>query len=740
MSKYAFVTVSNRLPISASKENGELTFNVSSGGLATAMGSLAIDNAAWVGWCGVATEDLNAKDKAMIKEEFSKHNALPVFLSKKQIELYYDGYSNDTLWPLFHYFQSVAKYEDEYFDAYSEVNEAFAKVIKQHAEVSARIWIHDYHLMLLPTLVRDRMKDTTIGFFLHIPFPSFEIFRLLPERTMILRGLLGADVIGFHVFDYARHFGSSAQRLLGLKNRDGFLEYEGRIVRIGTYPIGIDYKKFVKTENSKAVKKQRSLLAKNYKKQQLILSIDRLDYSKGIPQRLEAFRQLLADHPEYHGKIRLLMIAVPSRTSVESYQRLRDVIEQTVSRINGTYGTVDWAPISYQFQNRPFDEIVALYAAADVMLVTPIRDGMNLVAKEYVAAKQHDTGVLILSEMAGAVDELPEALAINPNSSRSIADALHAALSMPKREQKKRISSMQKRIEEFDIHTWGERFVQDLERAASGENKPLDKNLTDEHRKRLKTEFANAKRRLIILDYDGTLKPFLASPSTLVGFPSLKLQWTLRRLALDRSNTVAIVSGRVKQALMLWFRGMRIELAAEHGAWIRFGGKWRRTNNDFKDVKQSLLKIMKEYSSRTAGAEVEEKEYSLVWHYRSVEPELAYRRASKLRQELQHIAPSESVGVFMGDKIIEVRPLNINKGKVVEQLIQKHNPDFIFCAGDDYTDEDMFKVLGRDAFTIKVGQGDTDARYRLDTAAELIDLVEELSQKSTVATVIKKLK
>jgi trehalose 6-phosphate synthase/phosphatase len=740
MTKYAFVTVSNRLPISASKENGELSFSISSGGLATAMASLSIDNAAWVGWCGVATEDLNSKEKAAIKEEFSKHNALPVFLTKKQIELYYDGYANDTLWPLFHYFQSVAKYEDEYFEAYSEVNEAFAKVVKQYAESDARIWIHDYHLMLLPSLIRSRIKDATIGFFLHIPFPSFEIFRLLPERTMILRGLLGADVIGFHVFDYARHFSSSVQRLLGITGRDGFIEYEGRIIRIGTYPIGIDYKKFVKTEASKAVKKQRSLLAKNYKKQQLILSIDRLDYSKGIPQRLEAFRQLLANHPEYHGKIRLLMIAVPSRTSVESYQRLRDVIEQTVSRINGTYGTVDWAPISYQFQNRPFDEIVALYAAADVMLVTPIRDGMNLVAKEYVAAKQHDSGVLVLSEMAGAVDELPEALAINPNSSRSIADALHTALSMPRREQKKRMDSMQKRIKEFDIHAWGESFVKDLERAAAGENKPLDKSLTGENRQRLKAEFIAAKRRLVILDYDGTIKPFLSSPSTLVGFPSLKLQWTLRRLALDRSNTVAIVSGRVRQALVLWFRGMRIELAAEHGAWIRFGGKWRRTNNDFKDVKRPLLQIMNEYTSRTTGSDVEEKEYSLVWHYRNVEPELAYRRASKLRQELQNIAPAESVGVFSGDKIIEVRPLNINKGKVVEQLIQRHNPDFIFCAGDDYTDEDMFKVLGSDAFTIKVGPGDTSARYRLDDASELIDLVEELSQQSTVSTVIKKLK
>jgi trehalose 6-phosphate synthase/phosphatase len=730
VSKYAFVTVSNRLPISASKDNGELRFEVSSGGLATAMASLAIDKAAWVGWCGVATEDLSAKDKTVIREEFSKHNAVPVFLTRKQIELYYDGYANDTLWPLFHYFQSVAQYEDSYFEGYREVNELFAKAIKQFAEPTARIWIHDYHLMLLPALVRDRLQYSTIGFFLHIPFPSFEIFRLLPERAAILRGLLGADVIGFHVFDYARHFSSSVHRLLGLASRDGFIEHDNRIIRVGTYPIGIDYERFVKAQNSRVVKKQRSVVAKNYKKQQLILSIDRLDYSKGIPQRLEAFRRLLQDHPEYRGKVRLLMIAVPSRTSVASYQRLRDIIEQTVSRINGTYGTVDWAPISYQFQNRPFDEIAALYSAADVMLVTPIRDGMNLVAKEYVAAKQHDTGVLILSEMAGAIDELPEAIAINPNSSRSIADALHIALSMPRREQKKRIISMQKRIKEFDVHSWGERFVEDLERAASGGNKPLDKTLTGEHRQRLKTEFVNAKHRLIILDYDGTVKPFLSSPSTLIGFPSLKLQWTLRRLALDRSNTLAIVSGRIRQALVLWFRGMRIELAAEHGAWIRFGGKWRRTNNGFKDVKQPLLRLMKEYASRTQGAEVEEKEYSLVWHYRNVEPDLAFRRASKLRQELQNIIPNDSIGVFKGDKIIEVRPLNVNKGKVVEQLLRRHNPDFILCAGDDYTDEDMFKALGNDAYTIKIGSGDTNARHRVDNADDLVELIEELSQLS----------
>ena len=252
MTKHSFVIVSNRLPISVSKKDGKLTYESSSGGLATAMSSLREDDTIWVGWCGMPSDDLSSKDKQAIREHFAKHNAYPVFLTGAQIENFYEGYSNDTLWPLFHYFQSLSQQNDVYWQAYDEVNQLYAAAVKQVSTSHARIWVHDYQLMLVPAMVREDVPKATIGFFLHIPFPSFEIFRLLPERRRLLEGLMGSDVVGFHTYDYARHFISSTQRLLGVNPHESQIAYQDRVVQVGTYPIGIDYKKYVKAVNSAA--------------------------------------------------------------------------------------------------------------------------------------------------------------------------------------------------------------------------------------------------------------------------------------------------------------------------------------------------------------------------------------------------------------------------------------------------------------------------------------------------------
>ncbi len=721
--------VSNRLPISVTKKKDKLTYSKASGGLATAMSSLDQDDMVWVGWCGYPSDDLTPKDKQAIRDEFAKYASVPVFLTRAQIALFYEGYANDTLWPLFHYFQSASRYTDEYWSAYEEVNELYAAAARQVSQASAHIWVHDYQLMLLPELLRTAMPRSIIGFFLHIPFPSFEIYRLLPERTRLLQGIMGADVVGFHIYDYTRHFMSSCRRLLGVNPNESSIEYQGRVVHIGTYPIGVDYQKFVRTVATSAVKKIKRTLKHRYAKQRIILSVDRLDYSKGIPQRLEGYRLFLQHHPKYRGKVVLQMIAVPSRTEVESYKELRDKIEQTVSRINGMYGTADWVPISYQFQNRPFDEIVASYAAADVMLVTPIRDGMNLVAKEYVAAKQKQPGVLILSELAGAIDELTDAIAINPNNPHDIANSIEQALAMPVKEQTRRLKSMQKRIGEYDVQTWARSFIDDMKLAEAGGNKPQDMTMSPECRANLVREYKAAKRRLIILDYDGTLKPFTASPSMIVGLPSLRLRLLLSRLAQHDAVRLAIVSGRSRRALQLWFQGMRLDIAAEHGAWVRYGGEWKHLPNTFKSIRASILRVMKRYADNTPGSLVEEKDYSIVWHYRNVVPELAFGRATKLRQELLELVDRDKVEVHDGDKIIEVKQKDVNKGRVVEELIAKYHPDFVLCAGDDYTDEDMFRTLGERGYSFKVGPGETHARYRMDTMEELLVLLGKLAGK-----------
>ncbi len=734
--KAATVVVSNRLPVSVTRNSkGKLVFEASSGGLATAMSSLNDENKIWVGWPGIDAETLSDDERAYITNELAKQGCYPVFLTSSDVELYYEGYANDTLWPLFHYFQNVARYSEEYWQAYRKVNEIFADAIMHVSAGDARIWIQDYHFMLLPELVRERIPAAMIGFFLHIPFPSFEIYRLLPERKELLRGLLGADVIGFHIYDYAQHFLDSSRRLLGLPSSNGTIEYEQRSIKVSAYPIGIDYAKFRAQLGSSETKSALRQLKSSYKGQKLILSIDRLDYSKGIPERLEAFRLLFEKYPKYRGKITLLMVAVPSRTGVEAYQQLRDEIEKTVSRINGTYGTVDWAPISYQFQNRPFSEIVALYAQANVMLVTPIRDGMNLVAKEYVASKKQ-TGVLILSEMTGAIDELPEAISINPNNASSICAAIHQALSMPRTEQHQRLTAMQARLSVGTVQNWGKEFMDDLARATHQTGALREPSLSQ--RQRIATRFRAAKHRLIILDYDGTLRSFVNTPSPIVAAPTLRIRRVVKTLTEQPGTTVAIVSGRSRRALSSWFVGLPVLLAAEHGAWKRYGKKWQQVASDFKRDKKRIRAVMQKYTNRTRGSEIEEKDHSLVWHYANVEPDIAFKRASELQRELIQLLSTDDVSVYEGHNIVEVMPSHITKGGVVRELYQAYPSDFILCAGDDYTDEDMFREL-RDnpsAATIKVGSGDSAARHTVAKPIKLLKLLEELVPTSRLATLV----
>lgn len=729
MHTYKLVVVSNRLPVSVSKKNGTLHFESSSGGLATAMSTLDQADRIWVGWPGIASDDLSTEDRREITLELKKYNCLPVYLTKKQIELFYEGYSNDTLWPLFHYFQSLTHQKEEYWKAYNDVNQLFAAAVKKVAIQTSSIWIHDYQLMILPRLLREAIPTASIGFFLHIPFPSFEIYRLLPQRKELLEGLLGADLLGFHIFDYARHFLSSCLRLLGVTNQQGVLEYEGRMIKTDAYPIGIDYSKFRKTLTEPDTKKALSSLEQSYKGMKVILSVDRLDYSKGIPERLDAFRAMLEMHPKWQGKVKLVMIAVPSRTEVKTYQELRETIEQSVSRINGEYGTVDWMPISYQFQNLPFDEIVALYALADVALVTPIRDGMNLVAKEYVASKQNRSGVLLLSEMAGAIDELPEAISINPMDTWAVAKAMNDALAMPKRDQQRRIRDMQRRLRTHTVQTWALEFLSDLEELANGRGKYDKREISKEQKIEILNSYANAQSRLVILDYDGTLREFVSSPRAILAKPPIRLRRLIKRLADDPRTEVAIVSGRPRKALDRWFRGINLTLVAEHGAWKKYSGKWVRIESDFGDSKKSIKAVLDKFVSRTAGSEIEEKDYSLVWHYRNVAPELAYVRAAELKRELSSVIDDETLGVYSGDKIIEIKPVDISKGSAAAELSDMHQPDFILVAGDDFTDEDMFRELADRAVTIKVGPGHTRARYRLSGVSDMTQLLQDISKQ-----------
>lgn len=728
MSKQKFIIVSNRLPVSVSRAKGKLEFTPSPGGLATAVSSLNIESSdmLWIGWPGISTDELRPGEKAVITRKLKSYGCFPVFMSKDQVKNFYEGYSNDTIWPMFHYFQSLAQFNPEYWQAYKEVNTLYKKAIQRQSDDQSTIWVHDYHLMLLPKMLREALPGSSIGFFLHIPFPSFEIFRSLPNRREILEGLLGADLIGFHTYDYTRHFLSSVLRVLGHENQHGSIILPTRAVTADAFPIGIDYDKFKTAASSPKVLNELQVLDDHYKHQRIILSVDRLDYSKGILKRLEAFEQFLKENPKYHKKVVLVVVAVPSRTEVAAYKELREVIEQTVSRINGAYTTVDWTPISYQFKNLPFEQLIALYVKADVALVTPLRDGMNLVAKEFIAAKQNTHGVLILSEMTGAVDELPEALRINPNDSASIVEAIKKALRMPNKERIERLEFMQRRLSSYSVQRWGADFIEQLGRSKQLQARSHKKALSEAAKKELLSSYKQAGRKLIFLDYDGTLRELVSSPQPSRAAPSKNLIKLLKYLAAQPGTEVCIISGRQRDVMEKWFFGLDVSLAAEHGAWIRHRQEWSQAENSFHKYKKTLLPILKRYSERTPGSVVEEKDFALVWHYRNVAPELAFARKAGLTHELEQAIANTDIDIHEGRKIVEIKPHNINKGAAALELLAINPSDFILAVGDDYTDEAMFELLPEETYSIKVGLEETHARFQLGTVGDVCGLLELL--------------
>lgn len=446
--KKRLIIVSNRLPVKAEIHENTISYEKSSGGLATGLDSLpTIYEKHWIGWPGLYTD--NELTEKELDQALDKLNFHPVFLNRDDVENYYEGYSNSTLWPLFHYFYVYSVHDDKYWEAYYKVNQLFLDKILEIATNNDILWIQDYHLMLLPAMVREKLPSVRIGFFLHIPFPSYELFRTLENREELLKGLLGSDLIGFHTFTYMRHFISALLRTSGIEMDDNILHYGNRPVYIDAYPMGINYSKFNKAWRRPGIEKQIALFNKRFSDRKIILSVDRLDYSKGIPRRLEAFSLFLERYPEWIGKVSMFIILVPSRDSVDRYSELKTSIDELIGSINGRLSQSEWIPIHYFYKDFSFNELVVLYHVSEVALVTPLRDGMNLVAKEYVAAKAKKPGVLILSEMAGAAIELSDALQVNPNNTGEIADAINKALIMPEDEQKARLFKMQKKLKKM---------------------------------------------------------------------------------------------------------------------------------------------------------------------------------------------------------------------------------------------------------------------------------------------------
>lgn len=724
------VIVSNRLPVTVTTaSDGAVSLESSAGGLATGLrGAHERWSGLWIGWPG-DTSQLTADQRRDVSAQFAKQHIVPVELTEEDVRRYYEGFSNGVVWPLFHYLLDRVPLDANEWASYEDVNRRFADVVAHHYQPGDMVWVHDYQLMLVPQMLRERVPRARIGFFLHIPFPSFEVFRILPWRQRLLEGLLGADLIGFHTSAYARYCVTAIRHILDLEPDGQHVSFGGRMVKLAAFPMGIDSARFEELSGSDAVKKDVSTLRKQANGRRLLLGVDRLDYTKGIPRRLMAFERFLTAHPEWRDRIRFIQVAVPSRLGAEAYKAYRREVNELVGRINGMAGTVTDVPVHYLNQAFSAEELSALYRAADVILVTPLRDGMNLVAKEFVASRTDDDGVLVLSEFAGAADELGEALLVNPYDIDAVGETIARALTMSGTERTARMRALRRRVRTNTVQAWTSHFLEELDRISAevaADTLPIS---SDHDFNALVERLRNAKKLVLMIDYDGTLVPLADTPE--LAKPDAALLEVLRELAERKEMSVHVVSGRGRDVLEAWLDDLPIGLWAEHALWRRDARtpKWRaafRVNRDWIDRVRPLLDRA---TWQTPGSLIEDKGDSLAWHYRMSDPLEAADQARELRSRISEMFGAEEVETIGGSKVVEVRPRGVHKGLAVQALMKDEPATTLFVGiGDDRTDEDLFEHLPESGISIHVGPESSRAQFRLPNVSGVRRLLRDLAR------------
>ena len=721
--------VSNRLPVTIHQDGDEFTVERSSGGLATALSHPhAAGNSLWLGWPGSAYES-DADRRRLTRLLRDTYRFSPVYLTDEQVQRYYYGFSNGALWPLCHFFEAHVVYDDEEWEAYVQVNRLFCDALAEEMRGDELIWVHDYHLFLLPDMLRQRFPEARIGFFLHTPFPPSELFRVLPCREVLLRGLLGADVVGFQTFNNLQNFLYSVYRVLGIAADMNALSYEGRPVHGAVHPISVDPKQFINALDSDADTLEESRrLDEAMGDRKVILGMDRLDYSKGIPGRLRAYQRLLGAHPEWREAVTMVQVAVPSREQVTAYQDLRRQVDELVGEINGTYGTTTWTPVQYVHRNLPFAEICALLRRADIALITPLRDGMNLVAKEYAVCQKERAGALILSEFAGASSELGEAFFVNPYDTEGMAARMHEVLSSSDEALADRMGALHRRVCAHTVHAWAQKFLDEL---ASVQTQRTPCALNDAAQRRLLVAYTKAEKRVLLLGYDG------ASSSSVERWyrtaPGADLLNALQALSQDPCNTVAVLSGQDRGTMENWFGSCGAVLVAEEGGWIRESPQvpWRQTSADLDDDwKATARPILEDAVARIPGSALEERGHSLGWQYHLADPEFSLWQARELYGQLQAMLAGSGLQVQRGNKLVEIKRAEIHKGMFGAQIIAAAGADFIMAIGGQPSDEALFESVPPEQWTVKTGTGFSRAQFVLPTTADAVALLQTLAELS----------
>eukprot|EP00252_Welwitschia_mirabilis_P008517 TRINITY_DN20419_c1_g1_i1.p1 TRINITY_DN20419_c1_g1~~TRINITY_DN20419_c1_g1_i1.p1 ORF type:complete len:861 (+),score=153.58 TRINITY_DN20419_c1_g1_i1:1510-4092(+) len=717
---------------------------------------------------------------------FENFKCVPAFLGPDLINKFYHGFCKQQLWPLFHYMLPLSpehgvRFDRSLWQAYVHANKIFAdKVMEVISPEDDYVWVHDYHLMVLPTFLRKRFHKVKLGFFLHSPFPSSEIYRTLPVRDEILRALLNSDLVGFHTFDYARHFLSCCSRMLGLEyeSKRGYigLDYYGRTVGIKIMPVGIHMGQLRSVLNLADTEWRVAELRDQFKDKKLLLGVDDMDIFKGISLKLLAMEQLLMFHPELRGKVVLVQIANPARTRGKDVDEVENETHAVAKKINETFGSPGYEPVILIDRPVPFYERIAFYSIAECVIVTAVRDGMNLTPYEYIVCRQGSPkldetlglnpsmpkkSMLVVSEFIGCSPSLSGAIRVNPWNIEAVAEAMNVAITVPEAEAQLRHEKHFRYVNSHDVGYWAYSFMQDLERSCKDHLRrrcygigfgfgfrviALDPNFRKLSIDHIVSAYKRTKSRIILLDYDGTMMPQTSINKT----PGIEVVSILNSLCNDPGNIVFIVTGRERETLSKWFSPCeKLGIAAEHGYLLRWSGndEWVSTAqcSDFA-WKEIALPVMKLYTETTDGSYIETKESALVWHHQDADPDFGSCQAKELLDHLESVLANEPVVVKSGQHIVEVKPQGVSKGLVAERLIsimgeKGRRPDFVLCIGDDRSDEDMFETIAgaiggpslspiAEVFACTVGQKPSKAKYYLDDTAEVLRMLQGLSAVS----------
>lgn len=652
--------VSNRLPLNYDTKSQ--TFTPSPGGLVSAIMGL---DAKKIGqefhWLGLMTDDVEEDLLQQLrKTKFDDMTCHPIIVPKNAYNSYYNKYCNNVIWPLFHYERNLVQYSPSGWRNYLHINKIVASAIAKFAQEKDTIWIHDFHLMLVPGFLKELRPELKVGFFLHIPFPSSEIFRELPQREKILKSLASCDLVGFHDLSYLNHFKSSMSRIIG----EDYITHTEK--KWGVYPISIDTPRFKRMADDLRTKQKLAEFLEHKKDSQWILGVDRLDYIKGLILKLRAYRDFLKKNPDQVGRVQLIQVVIPSRTDVPEYQQLKDRIEQLVSSINGEFGTPTYMPVQYLYHSVDNFELSALYQVSDVLFISSRRDGMNLVSLEYVVSQMEDfEGSILLSEFAGAHSTLSYAISINPWDIEKTSKKINEALISPQEVRSARMKPMIEFLEQYTSSDWARIYLRDLTKEIVIKEK--SRIITSDGLMNWMKRLAN-KKVLFFCDLDGTLLPIAPHPSQVI-LPEETAK-TLEFISQNKNFEFVIISGREKEFLQRYFidRNHHFSFGACHGAYIydKKDSKWQDLIiGDSLKWKETVEEILKLYTQRTPGSFIEDKGHALTWHFRSSPSQFAEFLANKLYNELEENLQAYPVQVVRGKKVIEVKSIHANKGSFI---------------------------------------------------------------------------